>query len=413
MLTRARSVLLTALQSTLLTCLRSGLQSTVLMAPLLAVAAAHIAVAADGVAHVAVLAHGATHAAADGAGRRKVIIDQDAFGPGGSNLQAILMILQARDVDVLGITITSGDGWRDEEVSHTLRLLEIAKRTEIPVYAGASFPLFNTQERTRRWEQLYGKLFYKGAWTEVWPEEGAVRRSPYHADPYFVPESPAGQPTIKPARGTAAEFLSRTVHELPGQVTILAAGPLTNIALAARLDPQFSSLAKELVFMGGSFNPRPSGNAFAAEYANTPRREFNMRWDPEGASIVLHEPWKKITQIPIDPTTRTLFTPELQKQVAAGKAPFAAYIEQFGQQFPMWDELAVGVWLDPSIVTHRETLLVDIDTGFTASYGDTLSWPVGTGPGLGERAVEVVFDVDVPKFERLSVTLLSSPTLKH
>src|SRR5215467_11356169 len=122
--------------------------------------------------------------AADAAPRRKVIIDQDAFGPAGSDLQAILMLLQSRDVEVLGITIPSGDGWRDEEVSHTLRLLEIARRTEIPVYPGAVFPLVNTQARTKRWEELYGKLFYKGAWTEVWPAENTVRRTPYHADPY-------------------------------------------------------------------------------------------------------------------------------------------------------------------------------------------------------------------------------------
>src|SRR6202040_492335 len=131
---------------------------------------------------------------ADSGARRKVIIDQDAFGPAGSNLQAILMLLQARDVEVLGITIPSGDGWRDEEVSHTLRLLEIAQRTEVPVYAGAVFPLVNTQARNKRWEALYGKLFYKGAWTEVWPTEGTVRRSPYHADPYLVPPSPPGEP---------------------------------------------------------------------------------------------------------------------------------------------------------------------------------------------------------------------------
>src|ERR1700737_4404533 len=110
-------------------------------------------------------------AAADAGTRRKVIIDQDAFGPAGSNLQAILLLLQARDVEVLGITIPSGDGWRDEEVSHTLRLLEIAQRTEIPVYPGAVFPLVNTQSRTKVWESLYGKLFYKGAWTESWPDE--------------------------------------------------------------------------------------------------------------------------------------------------------------------------------------------------------------------------------------------------
>jgi inosine-uridine nucleoside N-ribohydrolase len=342
-----------------------------------------------------------------------VIIDQDAFGPASSNLQAILMVLQAKNVDVLGITVTSGDGWRDEEVSHTLRLLEIAKRTEIPVYAGAVLPLVNTQSRTKRWEELYGKLYYKGAWTEVWPDQGALRRSPYHSDPYLVPASPAGTPKIKPAAESAASFLSRKVHEFPGQITILAAGPLTNLALAARLDPQFSSLAKELVFMGGSFNPLPANNAFAAEYANAPRREFNLRWDPEAASIVLHEPWKKITQVPIDPTTKTFFKPEFFREIATGQAPFDAYLAQFGQSFPMWDELAVAVWLDPSIVTRRATLLVDVDTTFTAGYGDTLSWSAGEGPGLGERPVEVVFDVDVPRFERMTIDLLKSPTPPH
>jgi inosine-uridine nucleoside N-ribohydrolase len=358
------------------------------------------------------LACGSTVAADTGA-RRKVIIDQDAFGPAGSNLQAILMLLQSKDVEVLGITIPSGDGWRDEEVSQTLRLLEIAQRSEVPVYPGAVFPLVNTQARNKRWEALYGKLFYKGAWTEVWPTEGTVRRSPYHADPYLVPSSLAGEPKIKPARESAASFLVRKVREFPGQVSIVAAGPLTNLALASRLDPEFSSLAKELVFMGGSFKPTAADNSFAAEYANAPRREFNMRWDPEAASIVLHEPWKKITEVPIDPTTATFFKPEFIQEVAKGSAPFAAYLGQFGQSYPMWDELAVAVWLDPSITTRSATLLVDVDTSFSAGYGDTLSWSVNEGPGLGERPVTVIFDVDVPKLERMTLSLLKAPTPAH
>jgi len=351
--------------------------------------------------------------AADTSARRKVIIDQDAFGPAGSNMQAILMLLQSKDVEVLGITIPSGDGWRDEEVSHTLRLLEIAHRTEVPVYPGAVFPLVNTQARNKHWEALYGKLFYKGAWTEVWPTEGTVRRSPYHADPSLVPPSPAGQPKIQPARESAANFLVRKVHEFPGQVSIVAAGPLTNLALAARLDPEFSSLAKELVFMGGSFKPTAAGNSFAAEYANAPRREFNMRWDPEAASIVLHEPWKKITEVPIDPTTATFFKPEFIQDVVKGQAPFAAYLGQFGQSYPMWDELAVAVWLDPSISTRSTTLLVDVDTSFSAGYGDTLSWSLDEGPGLGERPVNVIFDVDVSKLERMTLSLLKAPSPTH
>jgi inosine-uridine nucleoside N-ribohydrolase len=188
---------------------------------------------------------------------------------------------------------------------------------------------------------------------------------------------------------------------------------LTNIALAARLDPEFAHLAKELVFMGGSFNPTPADNAFAAEYANAPRREFNMRFDPEAASMVLHEPWRKITEVPIDPTTKTFFTADMRRRIAHGQAPFAAYIDRFGQSYPMWDELAVAVWLDPSIVTRSQQLLVDVDTSFTAGYGNTLSWSAGEGPGLGERPVQVVLDIDLPKFEALTMDLLSRRRPSH
>jgi purine nucleosidase len=162
--------------------------------------------------------------------------------------------------------------------------------------------------------------------------------------------------------------------------------------------------------MGGSFNPTAADNPFAAEYVNSPRREFNMRWDPEAASIVLHEHWKKITEVPIDPTTRTFFRPELIQEVAKGQAPFAAYLGQFGQSYPMWDELAVAVWLDPSIASQSKTLLVDVDASFTAGYGNTLSWAVGEGPGLGEQPVNVVLEADVPRLERLAVELLRAPS---
>ena len=340
---------------------------------------------------------------------RKVIVDQDTFGPAGSNLQAILMLLQSPDVEVLGITVMSGDGWRDESVSHALRMLEVAQRTDIPVYPGAVVPLVNSQAKTRRWEALYGKLYYKGAWTEQWPVQGELTRAPYHADPTFIPPSPAGEPKLKPATEHAANFLARAVREHPGEVTILAMGPLTNIALAASLDPQFAVQARELVLMGGSFNPIAADNHFANEYANAPRREFNFRWDPEAAHIVLRAPWNKVTQIPVDPTTKTFFKKSFFERIARGRAPFAAYLERFGQQYPMWDELAAALWLDPSLATRTTTLLVDVDLSATAGYGNTLSWNPGEGPGLGERAVNVVMDVDVPRFEALTLSLLSNP----
>src|SRR6516162_4734440 len=91
-------------------------------------------------------------------GRRRVIIDQDAAGPGGTDMQAILAIINSPETDVLGITVVSGDAWRDEEVQHTLRLLEIIGRTDIPVVPGAVFPLVNSKEYVARWETLYGKV---------------------------------------------------------------------------------------------------------------------------------------------------------------------------------------------------------------------------------------------------------------
>lgn len=341
-------------------------------------------------------------------GRRKVIIDQDAFGPGGPNLQPILLVLQSPDVEVLGITVESGDGWLKENVAHTLRMLEIIGRTDIPVFPGATFPLVNSQEATKRWEARYGKLFYKGAWMEAWPKEVQVRRPTPHG-PDVVPVSPAGAPTTRASAEAAANFLVRKVREFPGEVTILAMGPLTNLALAVRLDDGFAAAAKELVFMGGSFRPHPAGNAFALEYVFTPRLEFNFRWDPEAAKITLHAPWRSLTQVPVDPSTRTLFSAEMIARVAAADTALARYVAKYAESFPLWDELAAAVWLDPSVVTRRETLAVDVDTDGGAGYGNTLSWAAGKGPGLGERDVGVVFEVDVAKVNALVVERLTRP----
>src|ERR1700731_4889047 len=74
--------------------------------------------------------------------RRKVIINEDCSGPGGSNLQTLLVMIQSPQVEVLGITVVSGDQWRDEEVAHTLRLLEIIGRTDIPVVPARRFRWF-------------------------------------------------------------------------------------------------------------------------------------------------------------------------------------------------------------------------------------------------------------------------------
>ena len=85
--------------------------------------------------------------------RHKVIINQDGSGPGGSNMQTLALLIQSPQVEVLGITVVSGNQWRDEEVAHTLRLLEIIGRTDIPVVPGAAFPLVRSRDEAQRWQE--------------------------------------------------------------------------------------------------------------------------------------------------------------------------------------------------------------------------------------------------------------------
>lgn len=345
--------------------------------------------------------------------RRKVIIDQDAFGPAGSNLQSILMVVQDPGSEVLGITIESGDGWQKENVAHTLRMLELIGRTDIPVVPGATYPLLDSEEETRRLEKLYGKLAYKGAWMDLWPSYNTVNRTHYHpAD--VVPPLEEGRPTTQPSPEVAANFLVRKVREFPGQVSVLAMGPFTNLALASRLDDHFASLAKEVVFMAGSFNPDASKvDEFSLQFVNTPRVEFNTRWDPEAAKMMLHAGWKRIVCVPLDATVDTKFTQEIVKRATQGcDSPAAKYVAQFAQPgFPMWDEVAAAVLMEPSIVRHADTLAMDFEIDHGANYGATLSWSPGGGPGLGEPEVLVVRAVNVPRLEQIFVDCVRRPTL--
>ena len=311
---------------------------------------------------------GTTAQAAEG--RRLVIVDQDMFGPGGSNMNSVLMLLQAPDVDVLGIVVSSGDGWREEEIAQTLRMLELVGRREVPVYAGAAFPLLNNAARMKAWEHRYGPLVWKGAWTESF---GGQPRADYHADPFLVPPLAAGAPSLQRQAESGVDFMIRAVHAHPGQVTLWMGGALTDLALAARLDPGFSAASRELVFMGGSFNPVAADNSFADEYAHSPRREFNMLWDAEAASAVLHEAWPRVLQVPVDPTTRTFFGKALYAEIGRAKTPVADYVARFGEGFPMWDELTAAVWLDPTLVRRSQKMLEDVATGDGADYGSTLS----------------------------------------
>jgi inosine-uridine nucleoside N-ribohydrolase len=256
-----------------------------------------------------------------------------------------------------------------------------------------------TKEETEESEQRYGFVDWLGAWTP----------SLYHA-PRELGAMPEGKPTTKAADEDAAHFLIRMVHKYPHEVTIYEGGPMTNLALAISIDPEFPSLAKELVFMGASLNPQTDD----PEFANAPRHEFNLWFDPEAAHIVLRAPWKRIVCTTVDISVKTRMTNELIDKIKASNSPSAQYIGKYARlRFSynyLWDELASAAWLDPSLITRKENRYMDVNLERGPGYGDTLTWTDRDKPKRDVQSVEVQFDLDTDRFYKMFVGLLKAPT---
>src|ERR1039458_6158000 len=140
---------------------------------------------------------------------RLVLIDQDGSGPAGSNQMSMMVLLQSPAVKVLGITMVTGNAWEPEEVQHTLRMLELIHRTDVPVVPGAVFPLVRTQQETLIERPLTGTLPWYGAWGSLADHTNV---QPYHG-PFVVPPLPEGSPATKPLDEDAAHFLIRRSEE--------------------------------------------------------------------------------------------------------------------------------------------------------------------------------------------------------
>ncbi len=253
--------------------------------------------------------------------------------------------------------------------------------------------MLNNQDEAKRWESLYGRQPYQGAW------DG-------EAGPFETQPLPEGEPHIRPAEGRAADFIVEMVNRYPGEVVVWGGGPLTNIALALALDPSVAEKAKELVVMGGGV---------AARY----RREFNWWFDPEAARMVLRAPWKRLTITPVDISVKTRHSEDLVARIARSGTAVARYIERFHARLPdptsadwtpavyMWDELSAASILDPSIVTESREMYVDVDIDHGLHYGHALSWELSAAHPPGVRKATVQLDLDRERFEDLYVRLMS------
>ncbi len=345
----------------------------------------------------------------------KIIADQDSAGPQGTNFLSLLMLLRAPQVDLLGITTISGDQWVEPATVFALWSIEQAGRPDVPVIKGAEMPLLNTPREQELREALYGSLV---GW------HGSF--NPDAPDPKRTWAPPGGFPKHKPKPGRAADFIADTIRANPGEVVLYCAGPLTNIALAIRMDPEIVRLTKAIYIMGGSSSGGP---------------ELNWWWDPEAAAIVLRAPWKQIVVSPFEAGAQVRSSQQMMRRAVNAHGPLANHLKAMylDNQPPagttlwsmMWDELLVASIIDPSVIRKSETMYLDVDIDHGPKYGHTVVWRkpenlpqfflaysgpqapehekwlghLAPPPQLHPAAVQV--EVDVEKFADIFVELMS------
>jgi purine nucleosidase len=368
--------------------------------------------------------------------KRKVIYDQDNSGPFGTDILGTLMMLQAENVDLLGITLVTGDAWMKQEMAFTLRLLEMMGRTEVPVYPGAEFPMLNTREEWLLRLQLYG-----GHRLDPWL--GAFDPANGGADEVKPLPPPYGQfASITAKQDHAARFIVNTVRENPGQVTIYAGGPLTNLALATALAPDIVSLVPEVVIMGTGFHM----------FTNT----FNIFFDPEAGRKVLRAPWPKLTVVSVDIAEQIHEGDEIApgrrmiEEIAShAQSPISDLFQRYAVEplrrnpntrfFRMADEMIAAQVIDPSVFAKSEQMYVDVCSTPGPRYGDSMFWPKNwqdlpdtgrypaipedrrvfadprqfyLGPPPSAGLVNVLLEIDHDRFKKLFVDLMTKPIRK-
>jgi purine nucleosidase len=303
-----------------------------------------------------------------------LLIDTD---PGVDDALAILMAHEYASVS--GLTIAAGNVGLHHTVSNALKLVEVID-TSTPVFAGCESPLVLEAEDA---------AFVHGA--DGFGDTGYV----------------AATRTAEAEH--AALALIRFARERPGELTLVALGPLTNLALALRLAPDLPQKFARLVIMGGAVTGRGNTHLVPAE--------FNIGFDPEAAHIVFSS-WPQFELVDWEATVRHgLDFTDVERWLSAAD-PRAAFYSAISRRTRDWtrahgrerlltaDALAMAVALDPSIVTQAETHHVEVElTGMRTRGATVVDWEDRTGRPSNAR---IILSVDQARFESMVAASLGA-----
>ena len=304
----------------------------------------------------------------------KIILDCD---PGHDDAVAMLLAWGSPEIELVGVTTVVGNQTLDKVTHNALTVARVAGIVGVPFAAGSARPLVREIETAG----------------EIHGESGL--------DGPVLPE-----PTIQLDPRPAAQFIVDTIMAAQaGEITLVPTGGLTNIALAARLEPRIIPRVKEVVLMGGGAH---EGNWSAVA-------EFNIVIDPEAAAIVFGAGWP-LTMVGLDVTHQAIATPEVRAAIArvgTGPAVFVGELMEFFEQAyrdaqgfdhpPVHDPVAVAYVIDPSLVrTVRAPIAIE-------TRGEhTLGMTVVDlrSPAPADCVTQVTFDLDAERFWALVVDAL-------
>ena len=281
---------------------------------------------------------------------RPVIIDTD---PGQDDAFAILLALAAPELEVLALTTVAGNMGLAQTTDNARRIVELAGRGEVPVYAGSARPLLRDP---RPVPEIHGETGIDG-WDWAPARQGA-------------------------APGHAVDYLVETLLGHPEKITLIVLGPQTNIALALRRAPDIAERIDQIVFMGGGFFE--GGNM-------SPAAEYNILVDPEAARIVL-KAGVPVTAVPLDCTHATPAPVNWSaalvahgSEVMRACAGMMEFFERYGNakygtaSRPLHDAVAVAALLWPELFTGR-LCPVDVECAGELTTGMTVvDWLRQTG----------------------------------